>query len=535
MAEDDLDFSDRFIDEEDEAVDRVGDEDPDQHDGWEKYPDPSLDLSVMGGSEDVSITLYEDVPPPLPIQLAPEQQHAIDLARTQPFTYISGTAGVGKTYVAKLIKQQLEGVELAATTGIASVNLGEGTTIHALLGFFDLDSLRQKYTDGHIHAKLRSLRRAGLRRIILDEVSMLSADALTMIVRAIAEVNASASLAGVGEDDDEHTAELRERDTHAEIGLTLVGDFGQLPPVPDEDPKTGKKLPVRFAFESPEWSRFAPHTTTLTQIFRQDAQDFVGALHAIRRGDLAKATAFFTPEKFELQTDDSFEGSTIFAKNDAVDRHNQLRLDAITGAEMASRRHDWGKPRGDWKQIPQVLTLKEHALVMILANRRDYEDDADRGTIVYANGDLGELLGMNTRGEWLVKLQRNGVTYTVNPVTRHNTIPLEPGRKKELKAQYGIDPLTGQPPYVTDDGKYEIVGTVQYMPLRCAYGCTVHKTQGLSLDKVQINLRDPFFRHPGMLFVALSRARTAEGLRIVGNQRGFIERCTVEPRVRQWL
>jgi ATP-dependent exoDNAse (exonuclease V) alpha subunit len=84
-------------------------------------------------------------------------------------------------------------------------------------------------------------------------------------------------------------------------------------------------------------------------------------------------------------------------------------------------------------------------------------------------------------------------------------------------------------------GKSEIVGVITYMPLRAAYGCTVHKTQGLTLDRVQVNIRDPFFRQPGMLFVALSRARTIEGLRIVGDQRGFIERCRIDPRVQPWL
>ena len=84
-------------------------------------------------------------------------------------------------------------------------------------------------------------------------------------------------------------------------------------------------------------------------------------------------------------------------------------------------------------------------------------------------------------------------------------------------------------------GKSEIIGTIDYMPLRAAYGCTVHKTQGLTLDNVQVNIRDPFFRQPGMLFVALSRARTMEGLRIVGNQTGFVERCRIEPRVQKWL
>jgi len=68
-----------------------------------------------------------------------------------------------------------------------------------------------------------------------------------------------------------------------------------------------------------------------------------------------------------------------------------------------------------------------------------------------------------------------------------------------------------------------------------ANGLVVSNTQGLTLDRVQINLRDPFFRMPSMLFVALSRARTIDGLKIIGNQRAFIERCTVEPRVQPWL
>ena len=118
----------------------------------------------------------------------------------------------------------------------------------------------------------------------------------------------------------------------------------------------------------------------------------------------------------------------------------------------------------------------------------------------------------------------------VLPITRHNLIPLQVGRRKEVVALYGKEGADAR-----IDGKKEIIGVISYMPLRCAYGCTVHKTQGLSLDRVQVNIRDPFFRQPGMLFVACSRARTADGLRLVGDARGFGERCTVDPRVREYL
>lgn len=446
---------------------------------------------------------------------------------------LSGTAGTGKTTMARaLVAQDPDGVVLAATTGIAAVNLGEGTTINALLKYFDTASLRENYTRGALQATIRRLRRTGVTRILIDEKSMLSGQQLTLIARAVREVNEGGiyALESVGSDLDEEDQPRADDKDLPPIGLTLVGDFGQLPPVPDADPLTGKKIPIQYAFESPEWESFARHTTTLTKIWRQDAQDFVRALHAVRAGRVQEALEFFTPARFSEATDDRFAGTTIFAKNDAVERYNQLRLDELASTSLVYDTRRVGKQRGDWKLIPDALRLKDGALVMILANRRQYEDDDDeRGELIYANGDLGILRGKadsDSRGSWIVELQRTGQCVRVQPVGRQNVIPLEPGRRKQLKEE-GKEQLIHE--------RFEIVGTVTYMPLRAAYGCTVHKTQGLTLDNVQVNIRDPFFRHPGMLFVALSRARTIDGLRIVGNQVGFAERCRVEPRVQPWL
>lgn len=473
--------------------------------------------------------------PAAPLRLDRLQEQAIADCGVHLYTNISGTAGVGKTLVAKQIVAEHPGVELAATTGIASVNLGEGTTINSLLKYFDTRSLKDAYTSGHLQAVIRKHRRAGVRRILIDEKSMMPGAQLTYIARAVREVNEGGIYAledvGVGENDDD-PAPIRDGRDLPPLGLTLVGDFGQLPPVPDEDPQTGKKLPVAFAFDSPEWPAFAAHTTTLTTIFRQDAQDFVAALHAVRKGLVTQALQFFDAGKFHATMDDTFMGATVFAKNDQVDRHNQLMLDKLPGAPMTNRSIRAGKQRPDWKLVPDELRLKEGALVMILANRREYEDEYDsRGTMIYANGDLGTLVGPRGNG-WGVLLQRTGEAVTVLPIRREHTIPLEVGRRKAMR-----DAGMSLEEHITEKGKgkSEIVGTIDYMPLRAAYGCTVHKTQGLTLDRVQVNIRDWFFRQPGMLFVALSRARTAEGLRIVGDQYGFVERCRIEPRVQPWL
>ena len=471
---------------------------------------------------------------------------------------LSGTAGTGKTWTAKkLIEQSTPGtVALAATTGIAAVNLGEGTTINALLKYFDTNDLRDKFVNGILHAVIRRNRRAGLRRILIDEKSMMNGDQLTYITRAVDQVNTLSDKdlekigAGSADDDarvDDETADAgydpgAVDDVHPQIGVTLVGDFGQLPPIPGKefDPRLGRErnLPVVFAFDSPEWARYAANRTRLEKIWRQEAQDFVRGLQAVRRGDVTSALAFFNPNRFSADTDDKFVGTTIYAKNEAVDRHNQLCLDALRTPELIAKAVRTGQQRSDWKQIPEQLRLKEGALVMLLANRRVYEDEEDStGRIVYANGDLGELLQKDLDGTWLVRLQRNGRVVKVFAIRRENTIPLEPGRRKAIREawQAGTGPAPEDVITEKGKGKSEIIGTIDYMPMRAAYGATVHKTQGLTLDRIQVNIRDPFFKQPGMLFVALSRARTVEGLRIVGNQTGFVERCRIEPRVQPWL
>jgi len=453
--------------------------------------------------------------PPEPEQ-APEPDPTLETLPIghHDFEYLCGTAGTGKTWLArKLFELSKPGsVVIAATTGIAAVNLGEGTTINALLGFFNTDDLQEKFQTGQLQATLRRHRKAGLRRIILDEVSMMDGRQLTMITRAIVEVNQprDRALESMGQGADAYDdAEEIAGELPPQLGITLVGDFAQLSPVPDKKPD-GTPIPMTYAFESPEWPRYAAHVTKLTRVRRQDAQDFVHALHAIRRGAIFSALKFFTADRFVQTTDMTFEGTTIFAKNAEVDRHNQLRLDTLTTPRVEAEAVRWGTQRGDWKQIPDRLVLKEGALVMVLANRRSIESRR----LIYANGDLGTLIKQQAPGCWLVQLKRNGETVPVTLQERQNQIPMQPGRRKEIKEyearQQDLGQVredlaeqlrTGQLPddaardaarrrieqidrelklprpcgFISEDGKYEIIGTIVYMPLRCAYAATVHK------------------------------------------------------------
>jgi hypothetical protein len=430
-----------------------------------------------------------------------------------PFTYLAGAAGSGKTFAMKDAARQRPGLLLCATTGIAAINLG-GTTVNAQLGYFDTKSLQESWTNGFLAARLGKLWKAGVRRLVLDEVSMLDGDQLTYLVKAIEEVNGRGYVLSKREAEDESGP--------PNLGLTLVGDFAQLPPV---------KAP--FAFESTEWDRFEPNTITLTEIKRQADPAFIEALRAARRGDGRAALAFFGPT-LQTETDDRFEGPTLLAKNEAVDRYNWLRLNRLTGADIhfassreGKQRSEWGnpdKPPNTWG-IPPRLHLKIGALVMILANKR-----FPMGTgFEYVNGDLGELMDADEEHHVAyVTLQRTGQDVAVDYVRREVLIPMDSARRKELIA-------LGQAEKIADGGKWEIAGWISYMPLRVAYASTVHKSQGLSLDRVQVNIRDGFFKSPGMLYVALSRARSAGGLRLVGSSAAFVERCTTDPRLKQWL
>lgn len=428
-------------------------------------------------------------------------------------SHLCGPAGTGKTWLARAMVSQLKGTVLAATTGIAAVNLGEGTTINSLLKYFDTASLRDAYLSGALTRQLAKLAATGTRRIVLDEISMMDGEQLTFITQSLDE------LSGEGYILDQETAERYAAKDLEPIELCVVGDFAQLAPV--DGP---------FAFEVPQWERYAVHTHKLTEIRRQGDAEFIRALMAAREGRGADCASYFAPYMVP-NVDMDFDGPTIFATNDAVSRFNALRMAKLTTPSVLFASRRWGKEPGDWKKnIPEQFELKLGALVMLLANQRVYSSEEDtRGRLIYANGDTGHVESIDPdRGYVWVTLNRNGESVLVDWVTRQHTIPLEVGRRKALRAE-------GKEHLITEDGKHEVIGEVTYLPIRVAYATTVHKSQGLSLDRLQVDIREGFFKASGMTYVALSRARNLQGLRLVGAPQSLAARCTVNAKIREWL
>lgn len=474
--------------------------------------------------------------------------------------FLTGAAGTGKTTtIKKRITDTREDETinrnyglLCATTGIAAVNLSGGTgdnvtTINSLLRFFDTNSLRESYAEGKLQKSLLSVLVSGAN-LVVDEISMMEAEQLDILYLALCEVN-----------------KLEVTKKRGGLGLVLSGDFCQLPPV------KGK-----FAFEADCWPKFATNITKLTKIWRQDNLEFLGGLNAARKGDGDKCAEIFTGLEsatcriFHDNINTNFDGTTIYALNKDVDRLNNTRLldlISIGKRKITFRSFRWGVQKGEWKNIPEELIVCEGAYVMVLANNPPAFD--------YANGDCGTLdSALVDSGLAYITLRRNEKKVKVRKVARRvytkekpwgESDPIPVMSKSELRTHLKYDEYV--PPTddeIVDDSSGDmykdylrrltienrklpnapyfdyvenkwVVGEVTYMPLRLAYASTVHKTQGLTLDAIQIDPSNAFFRSPSMAYVALSRVRSHEGLRIVGGPKLLADRCNVLEDILPWI
>lgn len=427
--------------------------------------------------------------------------------RPTPCRFTKGAAGVGKTYnaVRAVAADPSHGI-LSSTTGISAVNLG-AITINSLLKYSDVSVMRDHFINGSLTRVLHTLAREH-RWLYIDEISMFSGEALDILFRAMEEVN-------------------RYADVPTPMGIHILGDMGQLPPV---------KAP--WVFTAGCWERFQANTETLTRVWRQDGGRFLDALNLIRVGAGAEGACVLAEAgaRFETQLDTEFEGTTILPRNDQVGRYNALALARLPGKSFKVAARRWGTQRAEWGQsarthewgIPPEVELKFDAYVMILANAPDFE---------YVNGDCGQIVERYP-GYLGIRLIRTGEVIRLTPLVRgveHSERP--PGWNDSApKIRAAEDSGEWLPrPHYRGRVKRWVTGQIEYWPLRCAWASTVHKTQSLTLDRVQCDFRNPFFKQPGMLYTAMSRCRSLAGLRLVGQADVLVDRCNVDERVRPWL
>jgi ATP-dependent DNA helicase PIF1 len=390
------------------------------------------------------------------------QEQALDILKQGHNVYITGPAGSGKTYLLNKYIEYLKGHEdevgVTASTGIAATHMG-GVTIHSWTGLgirhilspYDLEALVEK--------KYLKKRMAKVKVLIIDEVSMLHHFRLDLIDEILQTFkNTDKSFGGVQ--------------------VVLCGDFFQLPPVT----RTGED-PAQFVYHSNAWKNANLKICYLEEQFRQTDDAALKVLNAIRGNvvtDEIRAHLDATLKENKKETIDIIP-TRLYTHNENVDEVNAQELEKIEGTmrrfEMTSR----GNPVlvSILKKsclAPETLSLKKGARVMFVKN------NFDKG---YVNGTLGEVMALQGEGYGpKVRIWRTGEQIELD---RESWKIEEDGTVKAEISQY---------------------------PLRLAWAITVHKSQGMSLDAVEVDLSRSF--EPGMGYVALSRVRTLAGLTILG-------------------
>lgn len=451
----------------------------------------------------------------------------IDLGEERPTEepyceFLTGSAGTGKTYeLQRRIREDPSYGLLGATTGIAAVNLGT-RTIHSALGFFNTVSIQDNFRMGYLQSRLRKIAlEDGYKNIVIDEISMMPPAQLLTLYEAVKEVNNQRGMQEAGR----------------KLGLVLSGDFCQLRPVYEKG-----EVDEGYVFKAECWPRFAQNTTRLTKIWRQDNLRFLEGINLLRAGKGKEAAEVMRSIlRFQINVDPRFDGTTILSTNKEVDRTNLLRLQQVKGRPIAVTSRRWGKPASDWKHIPDQLILKIDSLVMVLAN--------DAPEFSFVNGDLGHVRDFTGSDSELstksfqVELKRTGMVVNIHKIHRTTMTKDEPEEVKSGKVTLEnvfmckpplVPPAFGMISLDPERGIWH-VGGIEYYPLRIGYAATVHKTQGLSLDAVQVDYRGRFFGNPGSMYVAVARCRTPEGLRLVGLPEVFAKRCVIDKEVEPWL
>jgi hypothetical protein len=396
---------------------------------------------------------------------------ALDEARAAlddrtPVVLVTGRAGTGKSHFIRALVEDDPGFPqaLLAPTGLAAMNIG-GQTVHSFFGFPPRPLI------GTIEKPkwfFTNTARA-LRRLIIDEVSMLRADVLDAM--------------------DQHLKVARKSSRpFGGVQMLLVGDFYQLPPVVRGEESqlledAGYSSPYAFAAHV---LRDAPLAAVqLTEVHRQTDRDFIALLSAIReRRGVEEAVAQLNEACLERTLEK--RPVLLCATNAVADSYNQRGLAALGGvAAKYVGGFEGDQPKSQFADrfpAPLELVLKKGARVIFTQN-----DPEGR----WVNGTLGTVKALE---ESVVSVALDSgkdvdVERAVWPQARWTWNATE--KRMEVKEEF----------------KY-----VQF-PLAHAWALTIHKAQGMTLDSVEIDLGRGAFA-PGQAYVALSRARSMEGLRL---------------------
>jgi ATP-dependent DNA helicase PIF1 len=376
--------------------------------------------------------------------------------------FVTGRAGTGKSTLLRCLKDMIsDEMVIVAPTGLAAVNVG-GQTIHSFFGFpprlIRPDDIRRS-RNGRLMRRLKFL--------VIDEVSMVRSDLMWAIDQSL-RVNRG-----------------RPREPFGGVRLALFGDLHQLPPVINEV-DVAEHLDAQHGgpfFFSLAALREGAGTALieLTQVFRQHDQALLEVLNRVRDGEGGPDDLALLNERVRpIRTLAQGEPYVILTPtNAAASRINLAYLAALPGQSRAYAAGVTGEFSASAHPTDEKLVLKPGAKVMLLRN------DPDRR---WVNGSIARIARLNEERVWIALA---GAEHEVEQVAWENR------RYAYDKAQEKI--------------VESVAGTFRQFPLRLAWALTIHKSQGLTLDNVYLDLGKGAFAH-GQTYVALSRCRSLAGL-----------------------
>ena len=406
----------------------------------------------------------------------PEFQDAFALLQyTCQSVFLTGKAGTGKSTFLRYICDNIrKRYVVLAPTGIAAINAG-GSTIHS---FFKMpfrpilpDDPDLSLQGNRIYELLKynKTQRKLLKEvelIIIDEISMVRADMIDFIDRVLRVFSGNMRTPFGGKQ------------------LLLVGDIYQLEPVVPADIRDilARFYPTPFFFSARAFKEISLVPIELRKTYRQTDSRFIDLLDKIRCNKAgAEELALLNTRYGIRQTEEDDFSITLATRRDQVDAINERHLNALAGESFTFE----GEISGDFPTgslpTPKALELKTGAQIMFIKNDTEHR---------WVNGSLGIVSDISAEQKINIILE-SGDEHTIEPSVWENIRYTYNEKEKRIEEK--------------------VLGTYRQYPLRLAWAITVHKSQGLTFNRVVIDFTGGAFAG-GQTYVALSRCTSLEGI-----------------------